>query len=142
MGRRAVLLLTTMLATVLLAGGMTLAVTPTDAPAGTGQGMLQNAQGRDAALDAALRSLVARRGGPPGAIAVIQRGSHREVHAFGVRNVKSGLPMRANDRTRIASTSKAFSGAVALSLVSKGKLSLNDTVGDLLSDLPKPPPDA
>jgi D-alanyl-D-alanine carboxypeptidase len=140
MGRRAVLLLTTMLATVLVAGGMTLAVTSTDAA--SGQGMLRNAQGRDAALDAALRSLVARRGGPPGAIAVIQRGSHREVHAFGVRNVKSGLPMRANDRMRIASTSKAFSGAVALSLVSKGKLSLNDTVGELLSDLPKPPPDA
>jgi D-alanyl-D-alanine carboxypeptidase len=131
-----------MLATVLLAGGVTLAVTPTDAPSGTGQGMLRNAQVRDAALDAALRSLVARRGGPPGAIAVIQRGKHREVHAFGVRNVKSGLPMRANDRMRIASTSKAFSGAVALSLVNKGALSLNDTVGELLSDLPKAPPDA
>jgi D-alanyl-D-alanine carboxypeptidase len=142
MGRRTVLLLTTMLSTVLLAGGVTLAVTPKDAPPGTGQATLQNAQGRDAALDAALRSLVARRGGPPGAIAVVQRGSHREVHAFGVRNVKRGLPMRANDRMRIASTSKAFNGAVALSLVSKGKLSLNDTIGELLSDLPKPPPHA
>ncbi len=43
---------------------------------------------------------------------------------------------------RIASTAKAFSGAVALSLVSKGTLSLNDTIGEFLSDLPKPPPDA
>jgi hypothetical protein len=55
MGRHTVLLLATMLAMVLLAGGVTLAVTPTDEPAG--QGMLRNAQGRDAALDASLRSL-------------------------------------------------------------------------------------
>ena len=50
--------------------------------------------------------------------------------------------MRVDDRMRIASTAKAFSGAVALSLVSKGTLSLNDTIGEFLSDLPKPPPDA
>jgi D-alanyl-D-alanine carboxypeptidase len=50
--------------------------------------------------------------------------------------------MRANDRMRIASTSKAFSGAVALSLVNEGTLSLNDTIGELLSDLPEPPPKA
>jgi D-alanyl-D-alanine carboxypeptidase len=37
---------------------------------------------------------------------------------------------------RQASTSKAYSGAVALSLVSKGALSLNDTIGELLPDLP------
>jgi D-alanyl-D-alanine carboxypeptidase len=137
MGRRAVLLVATMLATVLLAGGVTLALTPTDAPSGTDRGMLRDAQGRDAALDGALEELVAMEGGPPGAIAVVQRGSHREVHAFGVRNLKSGLPMRANDRMRQASTSKAFSGAVALSLVSKGKLSLGDTIGERLPGLPK-----
>jgi CubicO group peptidase (beta-lactamase class C family) len=38
---------------------------------------------------------------------------------------------------RIASTAKAFSGAVALSLVSKGKLALNDTIGERLPKLPK-----
>jgi D-alanyl-D-alanine carboxypeptidase len=38
---------------------------------------------------------------------------------------------------RIASTAKAFSGAVALSLVSKGKLSLDDTIGKRLPNLPK-----
>ena len=81
-------------------------------------------------------------GGPPGVIAVVQRGQQRKVHTFGVRNIKSGLPMRIDDRMRIASISKAFSGAVALSLVSKGALSLNDTIGELLKDLPEPPPAA
>ncbi|HET9928715.1 MAG TPA: serine hydrolase domain-containing protein [Rubrobacter sp.] len=102
----------------------------------------QGAKGADAALDRALKELVAMEGGPPGVIAVVQRGRHREVHTFGVRNIKSGLPLRVDDRMRIASAAKAFSGAVALSLVSKGALSLNTTIGELLSeDLPDPPPD-
>lgn len=81
-------------------------------------------------------------GGPPGAIAVVQRGEKREVHTFGVANLKSERPMRVDDRMRIASAAKAFSGAVALSLVSKGELSLDDTIGDRLSGLPEPPPSA
>nr|MBA2712329.1 beta-lactamase family protein [Rubrobacteraceae bacterium] len=127
--RRSVLLLVAVAAAVFLASGAALAVTPTSTPNG-------HAKGRGAALDGALRSLVARHGGPPGVIAIVQRGQHREVHAFGVRNIKSGLPMRANDRMRIASAAKAFSGAVALSLVSKGKLSLDDKIGERLPGLP------
>jgi D-alanyl-D-alanine carboxypeptidase len=37
---------------------------------------------------------------------------------------------------RIASVAKAFSGAVALSLVDRGKLSLDDTIGEVLPSLP------
>ena len=44
--------------------------------------------------------------------------------------------MRANVM-RLASTSKAFSGAVALSLVGKGTLSLSQTIGERLPGLPK-----
>ena len=97
----------------------------------------ENAEDADAALDSALKELVAMDGGPPGVIAVVQRGQSREVHSFGVRNIKGDLPLRANDHMRIASAAKAFSGAVALSLVSKGVLSLNDTIGELLPDLPE-----
>jgi D-alanyl-D-alanine carboxypeptidase len=97
----------------------------------------EQTNGADAALDRALKELVAMEGGPPGVIAVIQRGQHREVHTFGVRNIKSGLPMRLDARMRIASAAKAFSGAVALSLVSGGKLSLDDTIGELLPELPE-----
>jgi D-alanyl-D-alanine carboxypeptidase len=46
--------------------------------------------------------------------------------------------MRPGARMRLASTSKAFSGAVALSLVSEGVLRLNHTIGERLPDLPKP----
>ncbi len=130
--RKIVLLVASMAVAIVLAGGVSLATTPV----GTGEVALRGAEGRDAALDRALKELVAMRGGPPGVIAVVQRGPHREVHSFGVRNLKGGLPMRANDRMRLASTSKAFSGAVALSLVSKGDLSLNDTIGERLPSLP------
>lgn len=47
----------------------------------------QGTKGADAALDRALKELVAMEGGPPGAIAIVQRGNHRQVHSFGV-----GLP--------------------------------------------------
>ncbi|HSK83233.1 MAG TPA: serine hydrolase domain-containing protein [Rubrobacter sp.] len=100
------------------------------------------AKGPDAKLDRTLKRLVAMRGGPPGVIAVIQRGERRYVHTFGVANVETGRRMRVDDRMRIASAAKAFSGAVALSLVSKGELSLDDTIGERLSDLPEPPPSA
>jgi D-alanyl-D-alanine carboxypeptidase len=74
----------------------------------------ENTKRADAALDRALKELVAMDGGPPGVIAIVQRGQHREVHSFGVRNLKGNLPLRAKDRMRIASAAKAFSGAVAL----------------------------
>jgi D-alanyl-D-alanine carboxypeptidase len=97
----------------------------------------EQAKSADAALDRALKELVAMKDGPPGVIAVVQRGQHRKVHTFGVRNIKSGLPIRVDDRMRIASVAKAFSGAVALSLVSEGKLSLQDTIGERLPELPE-----
>ncbi len=74
--------------------------------------------------------------GPPGAIAVIQRGDDRDVHVAGVANVKTGAPLRAEKHMRIASVSKAISGAVALALVDQGILSLDDTIGELLPGLP------
>ncbi|HSI80596.1 MAG TPA: serine hydrolase domain-containing protein [Solirubrobacterales bacterium] len=90
----------------------------------------------DRALDRALRGLVAMPGGPPGAIAVVQRGQRRKVHVAGVADVRTGAPLRIRKQMRIASVSKAFSGAVALTLVDEGVLSLDDTIGDLLPDLP------
>jgi D-alanyl-D-alanine carboxypeptidase len=44
--------------------------------------------------------------------------------------------MGMHDSMRIASTAKAFSGAAAMSLVSKGALSLGDTIGEWLPYLP------
>jgi D-alanyl-D-alanine carboxypeptidase len=141
--RRTVLLLASVALAVLLASGAAPAVTPIDGAAGNTEAEAATAaRGPDAALDRALKELVAMDSGPPGVIAIVQRGERREVYAFGVANLKSERPLRVDDRMRIASAAKAFSGATALSLVSKGKLSLDDTIGERLSDLPEPPPDA
>jgi D-alanyl-D-alanine carboxypeptidase len=76
-------------------------------------------------------------GGPPGAIAVIQRRNRRQVHTAGVANVNTGHPLRRLQHMRVASVSKAFSGAAALALVGEGVLSLDDAIGTRLPDLPE-----
>jgi D-alanyl-D-alanine carboxypeptidase len=129
--------LATVLVGVLLASGAALAETTPATTAGTDQGALRGADGWDVALDRVLKELVDMRGGPPGVIAVVQRGENREVHTFGVANLRTDRRMKIDDHMRIASVAKAFSGAVALSLVSKGALSLNDTIGERLPQLPE-----
>ena len=96
----------------------------------------RSTSGADAALDRALRELVAMPGGPPSATAIVQRGSALRVHAFGVAAVGEPGRPRKSDYMRIASVAKAFSGAVALSLVDDGVLSLDDTIGQRLPSQP------
>ena len=88
------------------------------------------------ALDRSLARLVAMRGGPTGTIAVVQRGAVRAVHRAGVGDRRARTPIRSTDHMRMASTSKAFSGAVALALVDQGVLSLEDTIAQRLPALP------
>ena len=88
-------------------------------------------------LRTALRDLVGAPGGPPGAIAVVQRGGTTSVITVGTGVVGSATPPQATDHIRIASVSKAFSGAAALALVAQGKLSLDATIGQVLPTLPK-----
>ena len=90
----------------------------------------------DLALDHALRHLVEMSGGPPGAIALVQRGRAAKVHSFGVAETGTTRRPRPTDHMHIASTAKAFSGAVALALVDRGILALEGTVGDYCPDLP------
>lgn len=88
------------------------------------------------ALTQGLRRLVALPGGPPGAIAVVRSASGLDVTTAGFANVTTRQPIGATETVRIASVSKAFNGAVALALVSRGRLSLDDTVAKLVPGLP------
>lgn len=89
----------------------------------------------DRLLDRSLQELVDAKAGPPGAVAVVQRGSQRVVHTAGVSEV-DGKRIRGRQHMRLASTSKAFSGATALALVSDGELALDDTIAEVLPTLP------
>ncbi|MFE0602323.1 serine hydrolase domain-containing protein [Streptomyces sp. NPDC058892] len=91
---------------------------------------------RAAFLRQELRELVERPDGPPGIIAVLRDGDRTEVYRAGVADVDSGRPPGATDHMRIASVAKAFSGAVALSLVDRGRLSLDATIGEVLPAQP------
>ncbi|MGH8869725.1 MAG: serine hydrolase domain-containing protein [Actinomycetes bacterium] len=115
-------LVTTVLATVSTTGAVA-----GSTPQGTRDG---------AGLTRALERLVAMPGGPPGAVAVVHRGHHRTVYTAGVANVTTQRHIRVSDHMRIASIAKAFSGAVALTLVDRGRLSLRDTIGERLPYLP------
>jgi D-alanyl-D-alanine carboxypeptidase len=88
------------------------------------------------ALDQAIEELVNAPSGPPGVVVVVQRGSTPSVHVGGVSDVGTGRKPSADDYMRIASVSKAFSGGVALSLVDRRTMSLDDTVGKRLPDAP------
>lgn len=88
------------------------------------------------ALDKRLEELVRTAGGPPGAIALMRVGDRTVVHRAGVADLRSGRPPRTVDHMRIASVAKAYSGAVALRLVDRRRLSLDDTIGERLPALP------
>jgi D-alanyl-D-alanine carboxypeptidase len=90
----------------------------------------------DRVLDRALRALVAMPGGPPGVVAVVQRHGRVMVHRAGVADLATGRRIAATDHMRLASVAKAYSGAVALGLVDRGVLALDDTIGKWLPDVP------
>jgi D-alanyl-D-alanine carboxypeptidase len=90
----------------------------------------------DRALERALDRLVEADGGPPGAVSVVQRGLDREVHNAGVAEVGKSRAIKATDHMRIASAAKAFVGATSLALAADGVLSLDDTIGERLPNLP------
>jgi D-alanyl-D-alanine carboxypeptidase len=89
-----------------------------------------------AGLQRQLNSLVAADGGPPGAIVTLRRGPRTTTFSAGVADVEARRKPRATDHMRIASVAKAYSGAVALRLVARGKLELSDTIGERLPNLP------
>jgi D-alanyl-D-alanine carboxypeptidase len=90
----------------------------------------------DAAVQQGLRRLVAAPGGPVGAIATLYRDGHTSVITAGRANAaRPGAP-GLGYHMRIASVSKAFSGAVALHLVREGRLRLDDTIGARLAGMP------
>lgn len=110
-----------------IAAASACAVLPAAAIAGTTQA--------DAKLDRALRTIVAMPEGPPGVSAVVQRGRDLKLHTGGRANVDAPGPIRLRQHMRIASVTKAFTGAVLLRLVEQGKISLDDTIGELRPEL-------
>ncbi|MDH6546650.1 serine hydrolase domain-containing protein [Streptomyces sp. SAI-041] len=90
----------------------------------------------DQPLQRQLDAFVNRTGGPPGAVAVLRTENGTRVVRAGVADVGTDRRPGPDDHMRIASTAKAFSGAVALTLVDRRALRLDDTLGERLPQLP------
>lgn len=88
-------------------------------------------------LQHALDALVAQPDGPPGIIVVIDRGHGHQVFTAGVAKRGTGRRLRETQHMRVASVAKAFTGGVAVALVRRGRLSLDDTVRRWLPNLPR-----
>jgi D-alanyl-D-alanine carboxypeptidase len=89
-------------------------------------------------LQAKMTALVDAPLGPPGVLALVKKGDAQpKITSVGTGNTASNEPISPQDVTRIASVSKAFSGAAALVLVRDGKLKTTDTIGTTVKGLPK-----
>jgi D-alanyl-D-alanine carboxypeptidase len=86
-------------------------------------------------LSRALDRIVDASGGPPGVSVLIQRGKRKVFRSRGFANVRTRRRPTRRDHMRIASVAKSWSGAVALGLVSRGRLRLGDTIGRRLPGL-------
>lgn len=84
----------------------------------------------------AMNHLIDVRGGPPGAGVVLYRHGQERFLRAGVADVKTGKPFRRQKYMRIASVAKAFSGAVMLSLVHRGRVGLDDNITSWVPSLP------
>lgn len=87
------------------------------------------------ALGRSLERIVAAEGGPPGVSVIVHRGRTTEFSSAGFADLRTRRRPRPGDHMRLASVAKAYSGAVALALVSDGRLGLRATIGDLLPGL-------
>jgi D-alanyl-D-alanine carboxypeptidase len=105
-----------------------LAALPVGAQAGARQA--------DALLDRSIRAVLSQPEGPPAVSVLVQRGDEVRLHSLGRANLAKRGPIRPTQHIRIASVTKAFTGATMLRLVEERRLKLNSTIGDLRPDLP------
>ena len=86
-------------------------------------------------LNQALNRVMAVPNGPPGISMQIVRNGRSQYFRRGYSNVRNRTRPRIHQRFRIASVAKAFSGAVALNLVARGRLRFRSTIGQILPGL-------
>ncbi len=89
----------------------------------------------DRKLDRDLDRIIRARKGPPGLSVLIRGSAGRDFRERGAANLRNDRIPDIDDHMRLASVAKSYSGAVALALVERGLLSLDDTIGERLPGL-------
>lgn len=72
----------------------------------------------------------------PGAVVLVRTGDHDFTFAYGTRTLEGKAAVTADDRLRVGSNTKTWTGTVILQLVQEGQLSLQDKVDQYLPDVP------
>lgn len=72
----------------------------------------------------------------PGAIVGVWKGNEEYIKTFGVSDLETGTPIKADDNMRIGSITKTFTGTVVLQLFDEGKLNLSDKLSMYFPDFP------
>lgn len=106
------------------------AVKPTDAMTGT-----PLSDDMAARLDEAVRDALGQ-AAAPGIIAGVRTPDGFWTGAWGVADPATGAPMQVGMHTRIGSVTKTFTGTALMQLAEAGKLSLDDTIGMYVPDVP------
>lgn len=73
--------------------------------------------------------------GVPGVAVGVLRDGQEYTAGFGITNVEAPVPVDANTLFQIGSTSKTFTGTVAMMLIEQGKLDLDAPIRTYLPDL-------
>jgi D-alanyl-D-alanine carboxypeptidase len=91
---------------------------------------------RQAALTEAIERVQRELSIPGAIVGVWQPGSAPYVKTFGVRDTATGRPMRTNLHMRIGSETKTFTGTALLQLVDRGRVGLDDPIGNYIDGVP------
>jgi CubicO group peptidase (beta-lactamase class C family) len=70
------------------------------------------------------------------AIAIVKDGQVRKLRCYGVANLEWSANVTSNTRFQLASTTKALTGSLLMTLVQEGKISLDDPVTKYLAEAP------
>jgi CubicO group peptidase (beta-lactamase class C family) len=83
-------------------------------------------------IAAQLDKALAANGVPGGAMAIVCNGNLAFTHAAGVKRFGGAEPIRESTRFQLASVTKMFTAATAVSLAESGELDLRAPIGELL----------
>jgi CubicO group peptidase (beta-lactamase class C family) len=108
--------------------------TPQTLPDLTGVTPLPLTGERLATFEAYIATMLAERGVPGAAVAVVQDGDVVFAQGFGVRELGHPAPVTVDTMLRIGSVTKSFSSLLAATLVDAGRLSWETPLVELLPD--------
>jgi len=87
-------------------------------------------------IDSLVQSEMKKRGIPGLALTVIRDGKESKTAAYGFANLEWNVRTKPNTVFEIGSVTKQFTAAGILLLAQEGKLSVDDTIGKYLPDIP------